>query len=102
MSRGFPSRCPHRWSPESHAIKDFMARNRVPYQWVDVEAQDRDEATRQLVEALGDTECLPLVLFPDGTRQTQPSITQIANELLLMAKLPTTQNSSINGSNTAR
>ena len=63
-----------------------MARNRVPYQWVDVEAKDRDEATRQLLEALGETECLPLVLFPDGTRQTQPTITDIAEKLGLQIR----------------
>jgi thioredoxin reductase (NADPH) len=26
-----------RWSPASHAIKDFLARNHVPYQWLDIE-----------------------------------------------------------------
>ncbi len=28
----------HRWSPEAHGIKDFLARNQVPYTWLDVEA----------------------------------------------------------------
>jgi len=27
-----------RWSPQSHQIKDFLARNQVPYQWLDIEA----------------------------------------------------------------
>ena len=76
----------HRWSPESHAIKDFMARNRVPYQWIDVEAKDPEEATRQLLGTLGETECLPLILFPDGTRQVQPTITQIAEKLGLQIR----------------
>jgi thioredoxin reductase (NADPH) len=76
----------HRWSPESHAVKDFMARNRVPYQWVDVEAKDRDDATRQLLDALGKIDCLPVVLFPDGTRQTQPTITQVAEKLGLQIR----------------
>ena len=28
----------HRWSPASHELRDFLARNQVPYQWLDVEA----------------------------------------------------------------
>src|SRR5215204_5203565 len=36
----------NRWSPESHAVKDFLARNRVPYQWQDVEGS---EEARQLI-----------------------------------------------------
>ena len=36
----------NRWSPESHAVKDFLARNRVPYQWQDVEVS---EEARQLI-----------------------------------------------------
>ncbi len=76
----------HRWSPDSHAMKDFMARNRVPYQWVDVEAKDRDEATKQLLDAIGDTDCLPMVLFADGTCQTQPTIVQIAEKLGLQTR----------------
>ena len=28
----------NRWSPESHNIKDFLARNHVPYQWLDMPA----------------------------------------------------------------
>src|SRR5215210_5355741 len=31
----------NRWSPGSHAIKDFLARNRVPYQWQDVEVAEK-------------------------------------------------------------
>jgi len=76
----------HRWSPECHAIKDFMARNRVPYQWVDVEAKDRDDATRQLLEVIGATECFPMVVFQDGTCHTQPSIPQVAEKLGLQTR----------------
>ncbi len=30
----------HRWSARSHEIKDYLARNLVPYEWMDVEAQE--------------------------------------------------------------
>src|SRR3954462_6455104 len=43
-----------RWSPRSYELRDFMARNRVPYQWIDVELSANDPETKQLLEALGD------------------------------------------------
>ena len=36
----------HRWSPVAHEIKDFLGRNFIPYQWLDIET---DETGRQLV-----------------------------------------------------
>src|ERR1700719_3950737 len=58
-----------RWSPRSYELRDFLARNRVPYQWIDVELSANDPETKQLLEALGpDAASLPGVLFPDGTK----------------------------------
>src|ERR1700688_2392538 len=58
-----------RWSSRSYELRDFLARNRVPYQWIDVELSANDPETKQLLEALGtDVTSLPVVLFPDGTR----------------------------------
>ena len=36
------------WSPSCHRVKDFLARNRIPYQWLDIE---KDAEARELVEA---------------------------------------------------
>ena len=36
----------NRWSPESHNIKDFLARNHVPYQWLDIETAQTDAEVR--------------------------------------------------------
>src|SRR5919205_2415077 len=44
----------NRWSPESHNIKDFLARNHVPYQWLDIETADSE--VRSLVELLDEEE----------------------------------------------
>jgi thioredoxin reductase (NADPH) len=69
----------HRWSPQSHQVKDFLARNHVPYQWFDVEKQDTDSETKRLVDAVdGDIGCLPLVFFADGTRLLQPANAELA------------------------
>src|SRR5450432_4154968 len=57
-----------RWSPRSYELRDFLARNHVPYQWIDAELSANDPETKRLVEALGsDASDLPVVLFADGT-----------------------------------
>lgn len=64
------------WSPSSFEAKEFLSRNRVPYQWVDI---DGDEAARALAESLaGDAARLPVVVFPDGTHLVAPSHTELA------------------------
>jgi thioredoxin reductase (NADPH) len=66
----------HRWSAVGHQIKDFLARNQVPYHWMDVEA---DAEAPRLIELAGaDPARLPLVLFPDGTMQVTPTISELA------------------------
>ena len=65
------------WSPGSHTVKDFLARNRIPYQWLDIEA---DSESRTLVEGLfnGDSVRLPVLFFPDGTSLIEPDLAEIA------------------------
>jgi len=41
------------WSPQSHSIKDFLARNRIPYQWLDLEADPQTQDFRALAEKVG-------------------------------------------------
>ena len=70
----------NRWSPASHNIKDFLARNHVPYQWLDVETAANDKEVREIVALLDEAETrnLPLVIFPDGLRLQQPTIAELA------------------------
>jgi thioredoxin reductase (NADPH) len=64
------------WSPESFTTKEFLSRNRVPYQWVDI---DHDDPARTLVESLaGDLTRLPVVVFPDGNHLVAPSSIELA------------------------
>jgi len=65
----------HRWSAASHQLKDFLGRNQVPYQWLDVEISDE---ARAVVEAAGQAAGLPLVVLPDGGVMQAPSIAQVA------------------------
>jgi thioredoxin reductase (NADPH) len=69
----------NRWSPQSHNVKDFLARNQVPYQWLDIE---QSEEAQKLAEfANCDSVSLPLVLFEDEPSLVQPSIAQIAGRI---------------------
>ena len=64
------------WSPATHDVKDFLARNRIPYRFLDIE---RDEEARAIVEAAsGDTASIPVVLFPDRPPVIQPDRRQLA------------------------
>jgi thioredoxin reductase (NADPH) len=66
------------WSPSCHRVKDFLARNRIPYQWLDIE---KDAEARQLVEAVNPHQHqLPVVFFPDGQVLVEP------DNLLLASK----------------
>ncbi|NOS83650.1 MAG: FAD-dependent oxidoreductase [Ignavibacteria bacterium] len=77
-----------RWSSQSYAVKEFLSRNLIPYQWVDI---DTDEEMKQLViSTTGDINKLPVVFFPDGTNLVMPSNSKIAEKagLHTSAKLP--------------
>jgi thioredoxin reductase (NADPH) len=79
-----------RWSPKSYDLRDFLARNQVPYQWIDVETSASDPETKQLLEALGpDAAELPVVLFPDGTRLLQSLPQEVAKKVGLRTQAQT-------------
>ena len=69
----------HRWSDRSHEVKTFLARNHVPYRWLDVE---RDEEARRLVDLAGAAPAdLPLVLVPDAETLRSPTTRDLAERL---------------------
>jgi thioredoxin reductase (NADPH) len=73
-----------RTSAASYAVKEFLSRNQVPYQWVDL---DLDETARENVFALaGSPEKLPVVFFPDGTTLIAPGIVELAEKTGLKTK----------------
>ena len=72
------------WSANSHTVKDFLARNQIPYQWLDIEL---DTEARNLVESVNDGQHrLPVVFFPDGNTLIDPSIQDIAEKIGLQTK----------------
>jgi thioredoxin reductase (NADPH) len=59
------------WSPHSYSTKEFLSRNRVPYEWVDLDA---DKTARALAESLaGDKSRLPGVIITDGSHLVAPT-----------------------------
>lgn len=68
-----------RWSRASHEIKDFLARNQVPYEFLDVEQSE--EAQAVLARANGDAPQLPWVILPKGERLEAPSPQQLAEHV---------------------
>ncbi len=68
----------HQWSPKSHKIKDFLAGNLVPYQWLDVDTNPMGKellAVNQLPQ-----DDLPAIFFEDGSYITNPTIQQIGDK----------------------
>jgi thioredoxin reductase (NADPH) len=73
-----------RWSPHGHRIREFLARNQVPYQFLDVETS---QEAKDLVESANDDSSeLPLVILPDGVRLAAPELSQIAEKIGLKTK----------------
>jgi thioredoxin reductase (NADPH) len=79
-----------RWSPKSYDLRDFLARNHVPYQWIDVESSANDPDTKRLMEALGpEAASLPVVLFPDGTKLLESLPADVAKKVGLRTQAQT-------------
>jgi thioredoxin reductase (NADPH) len=79
-----------RWSSKAYEARDFLARNHVPYQWIDVELAAEDPEVRQLIASIGDDVAhLPLTLFPDGTRLFQSSPAELAEKIGLRTRSET-------------
>jgi thioredoxin reductase (NADPH) len=79
-----------RWSPRSYELRDFLARNHVPYQWIDAEISASDPETKLLLETLGpEAASLPVVLFPDGTKLLECTPADVAQKVGLRTRAQT-------------
>ena len=68
----------HQGSPRTHELREFLDRNDVPYDWIDV---DHDPLVRLLrTDDAPSTITYPLCLFPDGTRLEDPSCADVAEK----------------------
>ncbi|MEU0453940.1 FAD-dependent oxidoreductase [Streptomyces sp. NPDC006129] len=65
----------HRWSSRSSEVREFLARNQVPYRWY---SSDEPEGRRLLAAAGEDGLRLPVVITPDGTPLVEPEAVDLA------------------------
>ncbi len=68
----------HRWSARSSQVREFLARNQVPYRWY---GSDEPEGRRLLEAAGADGMRLPLVITPDGDALVEPSDSELAGRV---------------------
>ena len=73
-----------RWSPESHRTREFLALNRVPYRWFDVEGSE--EAREILANVDSGAPKLPLVVYEDGSYAEAPQNREIAEKIGLKTR----------------
>jgi thioredoxin reductase (NADPH) len=77
-----------RWSPKSHETRNFLARNGIPFQWLDAESDKEGTklvkiaaaSSPNTADATG-SQHLPLVLFTDGSHLSEPTNSQIAEKI---------------------
>ena len=76
-----------RWSPKSYEMREFLARNQVPYEWLDADAAERVPEVRRLLETFdGRTPKLPTVIFPEGERLEEAAPSDVAAKLGLRTR----------------
>jgi thioredoxin reductase (NADPH) len=68
----------HRWSARSFEVRDFLARNSVPYRWF---TSEEPEGQRLLAAAGADATEIPLVVTPEGDYLIDPGIGELAAEV---------------------
>jgi thioredoxin reductase (NADPH) len=65
----------HRWSARSSEVREFLARNQLPYRWY---LSDEPEGERLLAAAGADGRALPVVITPDGEPLVEPTDAELA------------------------
>jgi len=68
-----------RESPQAYAIRDYLQRSDIPFEWV--ELKDNQQARAELGLASVDDARLPICIFPDGTRMERPTVRQVTEKL---------------------
>jgi thioredoxin reductase (NADPH) len=68
----------HRWSARCSEVREFLARNQVPYRWYN---SDEPEGQRLLEAAQADGLSLPVVITPEGEALIEPSDAELASRV---------------------
>jgi thioredoxin reductase (NADPH) len=68
----------HRWSARSSEVREFLARNQVPYRWY---SSEEPEGQRLIAAAGADGLKLPVVVCADGEALVEPSDAELASHV---------------------
>jgi thioredoxin reductase (NADPH) len=79
----------YRWSPDAHRVKEFLSRNLIPFQWLDLESEAKAKQLVGEAEIRPSTSAgaspgnpaLPLVVLPDGSRLENPDVGSLARQI---------------------
>lgn len=72
----------YQYSPKAHQIRDFLAGNLVPYEWLDIQKNKKAQELCR-VNAI---KKFPVIFFEDGTQLEEPSIKEIGEKIGLKTK----------------
>jgi len=76
-----------RWSQKSYEVRDFLARNQIPYQWLDIETAESTPANRKLLEPFPAADRkIPMLFMTDGECLQQPDLNHLAERLGLQTR----------------
>ncbi|PHN03015.1 FAD-dependent oxidoreductase [Flavilitoribacter nigricans] len=69
----------YQYSPKSHNLKDFLAGNLLPYQWLDIDQHEKAKELLELHEI--STKDLPAIFFENGEFLTDPKVQEVASKV---------------------
>ena len=72
------------WCPDCRRAKQFFGEHRVQYTYIDIEKQP--ETVENIKELNNGMRIIPTILFPDGTKMTEPSNAELAEQMGLQTQ----------------
>jgi thioredoxin reductase (NADPH) len=75
-----------RWSAKSYELREFLARNHVPYRWLDIDVSNPDPEVKRLLGNFGGEARFPMIIFPDGVKVVEPTNEEIAQRIGLRTR----------------
>lgn len=72
----------HAFTPKAHHLKDFLAGNLIPFEWLDLE---KSQQAREMCER-NNIEAYPTIFFEDGTILQDPDLKEVGEKIGLNSK----------------
>ncbi|MGC8660198.1 MAG: glutaredoxin domain-containing protein [Desulfomonilaceae bacterium] len=66
-----------KWCPDAKRARQFLDERGIAYEWHDI---DEEEGARDFVVKVNGRFVIPTLLFPDGTKMTEPSNEQLTEK----------------------